>query len=133
MTCTDPEVQLLGEVELLHTFFSPNPEVQLLGEVELLKEYPLMVNAIVLINVERGHVNDVAQQLVALDGVTEVFSVAGRYDLVAVLRSPTNERIAELVTHHIVRIQCIANTETLLAFQVFSRYDLEAMFSLGLE
>ncbi len=55
-----------------------------------------MVNAIVLINVDRGHVNDVAQQLVALDGVTEVFSVAGRHDLVAVLRTPTNERIAEL-------------------------------------
>ncbi len=55
-----------------------------------------MVNAIVLINIDRGHVNDVAQQLVALDGVTEVFSVAGRYDLVAVLRSPSNERIAEL-------------------------------------
>ena len=61
-----------------------------------------MVNAIVLINIDRGHVNDVAQQLVALDGVTEVFSVAGRYDLVAVLRSPSNERIADLVTraHH---------------------------------
>jgi len=46
-----------------------------------------MVNAIVLFNVARGQVNQVAQQLVALDGVTEVFSVAGRYDLVAVLRT----------------------------------------------
>jgi DNA-binding Lrp family transcriptional regulator len=92
-----------------------------------------MVNAIVLINVDRGHVNDVAQQLVALDGVTEVFSVAGRHDLVAVLRSPTNERIADLVTRDIMAITHIANTETLLAFQVFSKYDLEAMFSIGLE
>ena len=92
-----------------------------------------MVNAVVLINVERGHVNDVAQQLVSLDGVTEVFSVAGRYDLVAVLRTATNERIAELVTRHIMDIEAIANTETLLAFQVFSKYDLERMFSIGLD
>jgi DNA-binding Lrp family transcriptional regulator len=92
-----------------------------------------MVNAIVLLNVERGHVNDVAQQLVALDGVTEVFSVAGRYDLVAVLRSPTNERIADLVTRHIMDIEHIAHTETLLAFRVFSKYDLEAMFAIGLD
>lgn len=92
-----------------------------------------MVNAIVLITVDRGHVNDVAQQLVALEGVTEVFSVAGRYDLVAVLRSPSNERIADLVTRHIMDITHIANTETLLAFRVFSKYDLEAMFSIGLD
>ncbi|HSN75574.1 MAG TPA: Lrp/AsnC ligand binding domain-containing protein [Anaerolineae bacterium] len=92
-----------------------------------------MVNAIVLLNIDRGHVNDVAQQLVALDGVTEVFSVAGRYDLVAVLRSPSNERIADLVTRAIMDIEHIAHTETLLAFRVFSRYDLEAMFAIGLD
>lgn len=92
-----------------------------------------MVNAIVLINVARGHVNDVAQELVQLNGVTEVFSVAGRYDLVAILRSNTNERIAELVTRDIMAIDAITNTETLLAFQVYSEYDLAAMFSIGLE
>ncbi len=92
-----------------------------------------MVNAVVLINVKRGHVNDVAQQLIRLDGVTEVFSVAGRYDLVAILRTRTNERIAELVTQHIMDIDAIEHTETLLAFQVFSEYDLAAMFSIGLD
>lgn len=92
-----------------------------------------MVNAIVLINVERGHVNDVAEKLVDLQGVTEVFSVAGRWDLVAVLRTATNERIAELVTGHILEIDGITNTETLLAFRVFSRFDLERMFSVGLQ
>lgn len=92
-----------------------------------------MVNAIVLINVKRGRVNDVAQQLIQLDGVTEVFSVAGRYDLVAILRTRTNERIADLVTQHIMDINAIENTETLLAFQAFSEYDLAAMFSIGLE
>lgn len=92
-----------------------------------------MVNAIVLINVKRGHVNEVAQRLVQLDGVTEVFSVAGRYDLVAILRTRTNERIADLVTRDIMAIEAIERTETLLAFQVFSEYDLAAMFSIGLD
>lgn len=92
-----------------------------------------MVNAIVLINADRGHVNDVAGHLVSLDGITEVFSVAGRYDLVAVLRTATNERIADLVTREILEIQHIAHTETLLAFKVFSNFDLERMFSIGLE
>jgi DNA-binding Lrp family transcriptional regulator len=92
-----------------------------------------MVNAVVLINVDRGHVNEVAERLVSLDGVTEVFSVAGRYDLVAVLRTAGNERIADLVTRQIMEIERIASTETLLAFKVFSSYDLERMFSIGLE
>ena len=92
-----------------------------------------VVNAIVLINVARGHVNDMAQHLVTLEGVTEVFSVAGRYDLVAILRSHSNERIAELVTRHIMDLEHITHTEALMAFQAFSKYDLERMFSLGLE
>ncbi len=92
-----------------------------------------MVNAIVLINVDRGHVNDVAARLVGLAGVTEVFSVAGRYDLVAVLRTPNNEQIADLVTRGIMEIDRINNTETLLAFKVFSNFDLERMFSIGLD
>ena len=92
-----------------------------------------MVNAIVLINVDRGHVNHVAEHLVSLDGVTEVFSVAGRHDLVAVLRTSTNERIADLVTREIMEIDHIAETETLLAFKVFSNFDLERMFSIGLD
>jgi DNA-binding Lrp family transcriptional regulator len=92
-----------------------------------------MVNAIVLVNVDRGHVNDIAEKLVELDGVTEVFSVAGRYDLAAILRSSNNERIAQLVTRHIMDMEHITHTETLMAFQAYSKYDLEAMFSIGLE
>jgi len=92
-----------------------------------------MVNAVVLINVERGRVNDVAQRLVALKGVTEVFSVAGRYDLVAILRTAANEQIADLVTRSIMEIDGITNTETLLAFRAFSEFDLAAMFSIGLD
>jgi DNA-binding Lrp family transcriptional regulator len=92
-----------------------------------------MVTAIVLINCEREHINDVSQKLLNFKGVTEVFSVAGQYDLVAVLRVQTNEQIAELVTEHLRGIAGIAHTQTLMAFKVFSNFDLENMFSIGAE
>ena len=91
------------------------------------------INAIVLINVERAKVDEVAQHLLTLDGVSEVFSVAGRYDLVALLRAKTNEQIADLVTSRILDIPHITRTETLMAFKAFSRDDLGAMFAIGNE
>lgn len=92
-----------------------------------------MVTAIVLINCEREQINAVSQRLVALVGITEVFSVAGQYDLVAILRVQNNEQIAELVTEKIRGVSGIARTETLMAFKVFSRFDLENMFAIGSE
>lgn len=92
-----------------------------------------MVSAVVLLNIERGAINTVAQRLVELEGVEEVFSVAGRYDLVALLRVPDNEAMADLVTSKILNIPNIERTETLLAFRAYSRRDLEAMFSVGFE
>ncbi|MCA1552818.1 MAG: Lrp/AsnC ligand binding domain-containing protein [Chloroflexi bacterium] len=92
-----------------------------------------MVTAIVLITCERAHINDVSQQLLTFDGVTEVFSVAGEYDLVAILRVRTNDQIAELVTEKILDVAGISRTETLIAFKVFSKYDLQNMFAIGAE
>ena len=92
-----------------------------------------VVVALVLINVERSKVDEVAQRLLALDGVTEAFSVAGRYDLVALLRTKTNEQIADLVTKRILDIPHITRTETLMPFKAYSRDDLGAMFSIGNE
>ena len=92
-----------------------------------------MVSAVVLLGLERNKINEVAQQLVALDGVTEVYSVAGQYDLVAVLRVKDNDALAELVTGKMLKIQGIVRSETLIAFRVLSRYDLERMFAVGLE
>jgi DNA-binding Lrp family transcriptional regulator len=89
-----------------------------------------VVTAIVLINTDRGRVVDVAQQLVEIDGVSEVFSVAGRFDLVALLRVATNDEMAELVTGHLLRVEGVAHTETLTAFKAYSRHDLERMFGL---
>lgn len=92
-----------------------------------------MVSAVVLLKVERDHINDVATELAELRGITEVYSVAGRYDLVAILRVPDNDGLAELVTNRMLMVEGILDSETLIAFRVFSRHDLEAMFSIGLE
>ena len=90
-----------------------------------------MVTAIVLINVERGKIEAVAQRLLELEGVIDVYSVAGQYDMVAVLKTPTNEGIADLMTMHVRDVPFITRTETLMAFKAYSRHDLGAMFSIG--
>jgi DNA-binding Lrp family transcriptional regulator len=92
-----------------------------------------MVTAFVLINARRDMVPETADALTALDGVAEVYSVAGRYDLVAVIRVPSNQELADLVTGHMLKLEGIERTETLIAFRAYSRYDLERMFSIGLE
>jgi DNA-binding Lrp family transcriptional regulator len=92
-----------------------------------------MVSAVILLMVEKSKVNEVASKLVGLSGISEVYSVAGHYDLVAIARVQKNEDIAEAVTNQMLQIDGIQRSETLIAFRVFSRYDLEAMFSVGME
>lgn len=91
-----------------------------------------MVTAIILINVAHGQINETAERLAELKGVSEVYSVGGRYDLVAVIRVRTNEELADLVTNQMLKLSSIEQTETLIAFRAYSRHDLEAMFSVGL-
>lgn len=92
-----------------------------------------MVNAIVLLNVESARINQVASELVELDGVSEVYSVAGQYDLVVVIRARDDERIASLVTEELLQVEGLLASETLIAFRTFSRHDLDRMFSVGLD
>jgi len=92
-----------------------------------------MVSAVILIVVEKSKINEVAERLVELPGITEVYSVAGQYDLVAIARVRDNEQVADAVTHRMLKIDGIVRSETLMAFRVFSRYNLERMFSIGLE
>ncbi|NQT82380.1 Lrp/AsnC ligand binding domain-containing protein [bacterium] len=92
-----------------------------------------MVTAIILINTARDMINETAEKLVELDGVSEVYSVAGAYDLVAIIRVRENDHLAELVTDEMLKIEGIEETMTLIAFKAYSRHDLERMFSIGLE
>ena len=92
-----------------------------------------MVNAIVLLKAERDKVNEVAKALVDLKGVSEVYSVSGRYDLVAIIRVKDNDRLAETVTNEMRKVSGILGTETMLAFQAYSHHDLDGMFSIGFD
>lgn len=92
-----------------------------------------MVSAIVLVECEKGMINQTAEALAEISGISEVYSVAGRVDLVAVIRVNDNDDLAEIVTQKMLHIPGISRTETLIAFRVFSRHDLERMFSIGLE
>ena len=92
-----------------------------------------MVSAIVLLTVERDRINSVADAIADLDGVSEVYSIAGHYDLAAIVRVKTNDDLAAVVTERIRKIGGITSSETLIAFRVYSRHDLDRMFSIGLE
>jgi DNA-binding Lrp family transcriptional regulator len=90
----------------------------------------IMVTAIVLLNVERHRINETAEQLAGMDGISEVYSVSGMYDLVAIVRVKTNEDLSELVTRRLLQIEAIEDTDTMLAFKAYSRHDLESMFAI---
>jgi len=90
-----------------------------------------MVTAFVLINAERQRIAQAAQEILGVEGVTEVYSVAGPYDLVAVVRVRQNDQLAKVVTENLIAVAGIVKTTTLIAFRQYSRYDLERMFALG--
>jgi len=90
-----------------------------------------MVTAVVLIEAEGEKINTLAEQLVAMDAITEVFSVAGRYDLIAIVRVPQNEDLADVVGDDIRQLDGIMKTETVIAFRVYSREETEGVFSIG--
>jgi DNA-binding Lrp family transcriptional regulator len=92
-----------------------------------------MVSAMVLIECEKGLINQAAEKLAEMKGITEVYSVAGRVDLAAVIRVANNDQLAEIVTSRLLQVPGILRTETLIAFRVFSKHDLEQMFSIGAE
>ncbi len=91
-----------------------------------------MITSLVLLNVARDKVNTVAETLADMNGITEVYSVAGRFDLAVIIRVKDNDQLAELVTNHMLKVEGILRSETLVAFRVHSRHDLESMFSIGL-
>ena len=90
-----------------------------------------MITAFVLLHVDVDRVPAVAEALCHLDGITEVYSVTGRYDLIAKVRVARNEDLAEVVTRNVGRIEGIQESETIIAFRSYSEDVLDAAFSLG--
>ena len=91
-----------------------------------------MLTAIMLINTERTRTIAVGEALAEMEGISEVYTVAGRYDLVAMVRVSRNDDLADLVTGRVADLDGVRSTETLMAFRTYSRHDLESFFAVGL-
>src|SRR5919197_3904251 len=92
-----------------------------------------MVHAVVLVQCEIDEIPEAAQAIADIDGVTEVYSVAGEFDLVAIVRVHQHEALAKVIPQGIARVEGVERTETLIAFQVYSKHDLDRLFSIGFE
>ncbi len=90
-----------------------------------------MIHAVVLIGAERSALATLGGELADIDGVAEAYSVTGEWDFVAMLRLREHEQLAEVVTNRISQLSGVTRTQTMVAFEVYSRHDLEAMFSVG--
>ena len=90
-----------------------------------------MITSIVLINAERTRINSAAEQLASIKGITEVYSVSGRFDIIAMIRLNTNDELAELMTEKITQVEGIIKTESMVAFKTLSKSDMANMFELG--
>jgi DNA-binding Lrp family transcriptional regulator len=92
-----------------------------------------MITAFVMLEVEPGRVKSLAEELLAVKGVTEVYSVAGPFDLVAIARVREHEQLSELVTELIASRPGIVRTETMIAFRAFTKRDLDAVWDIGVD
>jgi len=89
-----------------------------------------MVTFIILLNVKSNRITAIAEQLAEMPEISEGYSVTGNYDLVVIVRTRSNDDVAELVTNRLAVIEGIEKTDTMLAFKAYSQHDLESMFSI---
>ncbi|MDX2412606.1 MAG: Lrp/AsnC ligand binding domain-containing protein [Woeseiaceae bacterium] len=92
-----------------------------------------MVTAIVMIKAETSRIPELANQITEMSGVQEVFSVAGRVDLIAIVTVARNEDLADVISDKMRHLEGIVETETMIAFRAYSKKELEAGFELGLD
>jgi DNA-binding Lrp family transcriptional regulator len=89
-----------------------------------------MVTFIILLKVRGNKITEIAEHLAAMPEISEVYSVTGTFDLVVIVRTRSNDDVADLVTSKLGPIDGILQTDTMLAFKTFSKHDLESMFSI---
>lgn len=92
-----------------------------------------MITAIVFVSAEVARIPEVAEAIAGIDGVSEVYSVTGQIDLIAMVRVRRHEDVATVVADRVNKVPGVLETETHIAFRTYSRHDLEAAFSLGLD
>ncbi len=92
-----------------------------------------MITAIVFVNAEVARIPEVAEQIAAIDGVSEVYSVTGQIDLITLVRVRSHDDVAAVVADQLNKVAGVVSTETHIAFRAYSRHDLESAFALGLD
>ena len=92
-----------------------------------------MISAIVLIKAEVAHIPEAAKEIAEIDGITEVYSVTGEINLIAVARVSRHEEFADVIADRLNKVQGVLETNTHIAFRTYSSGDLEAGFALGLD
>ena len=92
-----------------------------------------MITTIVLVQADPQLIPQAAMKLAGIDGVSEVYSVSGEWDLVAIVKVPEYEQIAQVVTEQFPQVPGILRTQTLTAFRAYSRRDLEQAWDIGVE
>ena len=91
-----------------------------------------MITAIVFVKADVARIPEIAEQIVAIEGVSEVYSVTGQIDLIALVRVRSHDAVADVVADRLNKVAGVASTETHIAFRAYSQHDLESAFSLGL-
>lgn len=91
-----------------------------------------MITAIVFVQADVARIPEVAEEIAALDGVSEVYSVTGDIDLIVLVRVRKHEQVADVVADRLNKVPGVLRTETHIAFRTYSRHDLEATFAIGL-
>jgi DNA-binding Lrp family transcriptional regulator len=92
-----------------------------------------VITAIVLVETDVRRIPEAAEEIAGLDGVTEVYSVTGDVDLVAVVRVHDHDQLAEIIADQLSKVEGVRSTRTYLAFRAYSRHDLDAAFALGFD
>ena len=90
-----------------------------------------MITAIVFVKADVARIPEVAEEIAALDGVSEVYSVTGQIDLIALVRVRDHDAVAEVVADRLNKVDGVTSTETHIAFRAYSKHDLDEAFSIG--
>lgn len=92
-----------------------------------------MITAIVFVKADVARIPEVAEAIAALEGISEVYSVTGGIDLIALVRVRNHDEIASVVADRLNKVPGVTETETHIAFRAYSKHDLESAFSIGLD
>lgn len=92
-----------------------------------------MITSIVLIKTSTDRIPEIAEQIAALDSVSEVYSVTGAHDLIAMVRVAQHDDLADIIPGRISKVPGVLSTETHIAFRTYSQHDLESAFAIGLD